>query len=214
MRRISTRDFLILLETIKLKVQHGKGVNLTLNSFEECEVIKEQIDSDQLHVPKECLVVGITPLNAVSGIQPIIMWPTCQKDDYSGTLRIIQEVNETLKAKTGFPLINLCTDGDGTRRKVAPHIMSIRIPSNSPIYKMLSDIPLIDLVAGKDLLTCNFDPKHLVKRLGHCWLESRFSSTARVRYHSRTNIVIISIITLTFQSKATVRYKFCGRINY
>ena len=87
--------------------QHGKNINLSLNSFEDCEAIKEKIDANELHVPKECLVVGVTPLNAVSEFQPIIIWATCEKNDRVGTLEIINSQNTNLKAKTGFPLINI-----------------------------------------------------------------------------------------------------------
>ena len=113
--------------------QHGKGINLNLNSFEDCEVIKEKIVSDQLHVPKECLVAGVMPLNATFEMQPILICPTCKKNDYTGTLKIINEINQTLKAKTGFPLINLSPMG----MEQGVKLLSILCP---PRYLQLSNL--------------------------------------------------------------------------
>lgn len=48
----------------------------------------------------------------------------CSKKDLDGTKKLIEGVNEELKLKTGFPIMNNCTDGDGTRRIASNQLMT------------------------------------------------------------------------------------------
>ena len=145
--------------------QHGCKEKLELDEFADCEMIQNKIKNDELHIPKECLVAGLAPLNENSTMQPLLMWPTCSKNDEDGTIKLINDVNQQMKESTGFPLVNLSTDGDGTRRK-AMHKLMDHDARNFDWSKHIVNLPLLDYVVGPDGMTCNFDPKHMAKR---CW---------------------------------------------
>ena len=98
-------------------------------------------------------------------MQPLLMWPTCSKKDSDGTIKLINDVNQQMKENTGFPLVNLSTDGDGTRRKVM-HTLMDQDARKFPWSKNIFGLPLMDYDVGPDGMTCNFDPKHMAKR---CW---------------------------------------------
>ena len=52
------------------------------------------------------------------------MWPSCSKKDEEGILQIIKEVNNSMMNVYNVPLMNFCTDGDGTRRIVSNKILT------------------------------------------------------------------------------------------
>ena len=83
------------------------------------------------------------------------MWPTCSKKDEDGTKQLIIEINDKLKKTHGFPLVNISTDGDGTRRIVSNQLMQIEVNEDYPWFYDVQDLPLIDYVAGPDGLTYN-----------------------------------------------------------
>ena len=145
--------------------QHGCKEKLELDNFHDCEHIQKKIKNDELHVPKECLVAGLAPLNENTTMQPLMMWPTCSKKDFEGTTKLIYDINHHMKEKTGYPLVNISTDGDGTRRKVMNNLM-VHDATQFEWSKHITDLPLMDYLVGPDGLTCNFDPKHMAKR---CW---------------------------------------------
>ena len=146
--------------------QHGCKSKLELDTFQDCINMQQSINNGDLHIPKECLVVGISSLNENKPLQPLLMWPTCAKNDKDGTIQLISEVNNKMKENYSFPLMNFCTDGDGTRRKVANILMQFKVDHTYPWFSHIGNLPLVDNVAGPDGITVNFDPKHMVKR---CW---------------------------------------------
>ena len=73
--------------------------------------MQQSINNGDLHIPKECLVVGISSLNENKPLQPLLMWPTCAKNDKDGTIQLISEINNKMKENYSFPLMNFCTDG-------------------------------------------------------------------------------------------------------
>ena len=89
--------------------QHGKTVKLKLKTFSDCENIQRALENDDLHTPKECLVVGVTGLNENAALQPATIWPSCVKNDSERTINIISEINDVMKTKYGYPIVNFCT---------------------------------------------------------------------------------------------------------
>ena len=145
--------------------QHGKNVKLELDTFDDCIELEKAIEEDRLHIPKECLCVGVLSLNENKAFQPAIIWPSCQKDDVDGTINIITEIQSVMKRKFGFPAIQICTDGDSSRRKVSFNVMV----SDARDFEWsihVYDLPLVDYLVGINGETFTFDPKHLAKR---CW---------------------------------------------
>lgn len=83
--------------------QHGKDVKLELDTFEDCKNLEKAIEDHQLHIPSECLVVGVSSLNEKKPFQPAIIWPSRCKDDIDGTLQIIEGIKDVMQTKYGHP---------------------------------------------------------------------------------------------------------------
>ena len=119
--------------------------NLEFNTFADLESIVEQIKNDQIHVPKECLVVGANRLDVKSKFNVFIAWPTCSKDDYKGTYELVASTSKEYYRLTEKNLMNMCTDGDTSRRIVMHNYCSQQLSPIAPIYDVLGNIPLLDL---------------------------------------------------------------------
>lgn len=152
-------------EAVGACYQHGKDVKLKLDDFSDCENLQLALDTGDLHVPKECAVVGANALNEVDPLQPAIIWPSCSKDDTDGVIDIIDQINEVMIRKYGHPITNFCTDGDANRRKVSNKVMT-HDASDFDWFWHVDGLPLVDNSVGRNGETFNFDPKHIVKR---CW---------------------------------------------
>ena len=145
--------------------QHAPS-SLQFNKFEDLESVAESIRNDDCHVPKESLVVGVNRLDCKSKFTVILAWPSCSKDDYDGTYKMVASSSRQYRTLTGRPLMNICTDGDSARRIVMHNYCDKNLSHVSPLHDTLSNIPLLDLSCGPYEETISYDPKHLVKR---CW---------------------------------------------
>ena len=157
--------------------QHGSDIKLTLDNFEDCVRLKENLTSNNVHVPKECLVAGVASLNTNNTMHPVVIWPSCQKNDVAGTVNLIKRINSSVTSQYGKPLFNICTDGDSTRRQVANYLMDASVPIDSSIYQYVQGIPFLDKsnIVTEQLQTVSFDPKHLSKRTWHAFLRERIT---------------------------------------
>ena len=115
--------------------QHGSHMKLELDTFQDYEEIQNAIADDSLHIPKECLVAGVASLNENKPLQPFLMWPTCSKKEEAGIEALIIEVNEQMMEKHGFPLMNVCTDGDPARRKIMNNLMKVEVDDDYPWFQ-------------------------------------------------------------------------------
>ena len=61
--------------------------------------------------------------------------------------------------------MNWSTDGDPTRRQIYAILSSHTISQDSLIFNVLGKCYLLDMKAGPDGQTVNFDPKHIIKRV-------------------------------------------------
>lgn len=71
-------------------------------------------------------------------------------------------------------IVSLASDGE-TRRGAAFVLLTFKktLPTASPIYPLLSPLPLLNLHVGDDDLTCDKDWKHVIKRLRNLLLRDR-----------------------------------------
>ena len=105
-------------------------------------------------------------MDSVNKFEPVLIWPSCSKKDFTGTKKFIADISAALYARHGTHFINICTDMGTTRRQVMHNIMQHEISFFCPIYSYVKDLPFVDTKLGKNLETVNFDAKHLAKR---CW---------------------------------------------
>ena len=60
-------------------LEHAPNCNLKIESLQSIENIKQKIDAREIHIPKECLIMGVNSLNTNSKFEPLIIAPTCSK---------------------------------------------------------------------------------------------------------------------------------------
>ena len=105
-------------------------------------------------------------MNNTSPSDIILAWPTCDKQDFEGSLSHFKSLGDTYFEMTAKPLCNYSTDGDSTRRQVFTQLLNTKLDLDTPVGKVISGLPLVDLLCGTHQETMSYDPKHLVKR---CW---------------------------------------------
>ena len=132
------------------------------------------IENEEVHIPKECLVAGLAEMNdnTASAMQPLLM-ASCSKIDVDSTIILIESVNEEMKLTIHqFPLMNVSTHGDGTRR-IAANKMVAHDTAEYEWNKHVDGLPLMDYEVGPDGITFNFDPKH--KRLWRAFISEKIN---------------------------------------
>uniref|UniRef100_A0A7M5X508 Uncharacterized protein n=1 Tax=Clytia hemisphaerica TaxID=252671 RepID=A0A7M5X508_9CNID len=146
--------------------EHHGNVNLDFKTMEDAEILQEKLSAGEIHIPKECLVTGISSVVKNVPFQVILMWPTCTKDDFQGMCSMFNNISQSIKNKIDANPLNFNTDGDSTRRQAMHAITQNELDSNSDLGKKILALPLIDTNVGNNLETVNYDAKHLSKR---CW---------------------------------------------
>ena len=124
------------------------------------------INNNVAHLPKDLLVFALNNMCDDSALQVILAWPSCQKDDVHGTIKLFGDKSELYYKTTGNKVMNFSSDGDGTRKIAFHELTSFNINISTPLGAMISKMDFLDSNCGKYQETVSFDPKHLVKR---CW---------------------------------------------
>ena len=157
--------------------QHGAKNEhlLRFESFQEAQNIQEAVNNGTIHIPKDCLVVGLNHLDEKAAVKALLCWPTCCKDDYDGTRKIFQAISDEVYQRCGKNVMNICTDGDGVRRQVVRDMMCYPVDETTPVGEIISKLAFVDRECGKRQETVSFDPKHLVKRLWHAFVNQSIS---------------------------------------
>ena len=153
-------------EIVGVCYEHHKNINLQFNCLEDAHDLQKKLSEELIHIPKECLVTGLSSVVENIPFQVILMWPTCSKNDFDGMARMYVDISDALKDKIDANPLNFNTDGDSTRRQAMNAITQYDLDMDSELGKIISALPLIDRKVGKNQETVNFDAKHLVKR---CW---------------------------------------------
>ena len=153
-------------EIVGVCYEHHESINLNFNCLEDAHDLQKKLAEDKVHVPKECLVTGISSVVKNIPFQVILMWPTCSKDDFNGMSHMYMDISDAMKEKIGANPLNFNTDGDSTRRQAMHAITQHDLDLDSDLGKTISSLALVDRKVGKNQETVNYDAKHLVKR---CW---------------------------------------------
>lgn len=66
--------------------EHHGNVNLDFNSMEDAYLLQKKLKDDEVHIPKECLVTGLSSLVKNIPFEVLVMWPTCSKNNFEGTI--------------------------------------------------------------------------------------------------------------------------------
>ncbi|KAJ6624086.1 hypothetical protein B0H10DRAFT_1943560 [Mycena sp. CBHHK59/15] len=147
------------LDTIKV----GKDTHMV-------EAAVSAVKEGKVHISHETCVGAISRLYETNyGAKPVFMGPTCKKGPWQDGLRMIEMVLGAWKrspdgeVKHG-PILLVATDGDHKRR-LALFILCMQseiLPGNL-LYPYVRNLPGLNLRVGKDNVTNDSDPKHVVK---------------------------------------------------
>ena len=75
----------------------------------DAENLQKKLSDDEINIPKECLVTGLSSVVQNIPFQVILMWPTCSKNDFEG---MYVDISDALKEKINANPLNFKTDGD------------------------------------------------------------------------------------------------------
>ena len=126
--------------------------------------LQTKLQNGEVHLPKECLVTGISSLVKNIPFQVVLMWPTCSKNDVQRSCEMYVSISESMKCILGAPAQNFNSDGDSTRRQALHAITNNDLNLLSELGEIIKQLMFVDQKVGKYNETINFDAKHLAKR--------------------------------------------------
>ncbi|KAI0027508.1 hypothetical protein K488DRAFT_61333 [Vararia minispora EC-137] len=155
----------------------GRGID----TYEDVEVLVEEVKRKVVHHASEASVFAVTPLSSdarLSSTQPITLSGTCKTERAPEQRKLLQMVLSRVAAAEALQDIHVvcyATDGASTRGK-ALHKMTTkhRLGPEFAIYPYLKDLEYLDLWVGDDDLTIDKDFKHVAfKHICNCilWAE-------------------------------------------
>ncbi|KAF8324358.1 uncharacterized protein EI90DRAFT_3146928 [Cantharellus anzutake] len=149
--------------------EHSSGFALEYASTDEADRLFEGVRDGAVHLAVEATIGAVGSLSSsarIYGSHPILISPTCKRENASSHAKLIEVVIEACRNDLKGPLYSLASDGE-SRRGAALAQITLKEPlsDTSPIYPLLSPLPLFNHLVGKHDITCDKDYKHLFKRL-------------------------------------------------
>ncbi|KAF8316237.1 uncharacterized protein EI90DRAFT_2945067, partial [Cantharellus anzutake] len=149
--------------------EHSSGFALEYVSADEADRLFEGVRDGAVHLAVEATIGAVGSLSSsarIYGSRPILISPTCKRENASSHAKLIEVVIEACRNDLKGPLYSLASDGE-SRRGAALAQITLKEPlsDTSPIYPLLSPLPLFNHLVGKHDITCDKDYKHLFKRL-------------------------------------------------
>ena len=66
--------------------------------------LQTKLQNGEVHLPKECLVTGISSLVKNIPFQVVLMWPTCSKNDFQRSCEMYVSISESILLLVKSPL--------------------------------------------------------------------------------------------------------------
>ena len=151
-------------EMVGVCYEHHDQVSLQFDSMAEVMDLQYKLKNDEVHIPKECLVTGLSSLVKNIPFQVILMWPSCSKNDFERSCEMYVSISDSMVDILGAPAQNFNSDGDTTRRQALHAITNHDLDLTSELGKIIVQLDFVDLKVGKHNETLNFDAKHIAKR--------------------------------------------------
>ena len=127
------------------------------------------MDQGIVHFGKEVSVLAITSFSSeLCGAYPVVASPTCKSETPAEGAEILRTVFSAWKdefANFLGPIWSFASDGDAGRRAMVYDLLMKRvIDPQHPLYKIVGNLPGLNLNVGDDDITADFDWKHEIKR--------------------------------------------------
>ena len=82
------------------------------------------MEKDNIHLPKECMVIATASNSEQINTHPVVIWPTCSRNEIEIQGGIIQNLSDEFVEINGAPFLCWSTDGDSTRRQIFNSLMT------------------------------------------------------------------------------------------
>ncbi|TFK58748.1 hypothetical protein BDN72DRAFT_950059 [Pluteus cervinus] len=171
--------------------EHADSASLEFVSNHEPEQLLDKIEAGTVHLATEATVaaIGLLTNNAkLYTAWPIVISGTCRRENavtHAGLLQTILQGSKATKIRT----VSIASDGESKRgQALVLETFKQPLSSASPIYSLLSLLPLMNLEVGKDDITADKDYRHIFKCSRNLLLRKR-----GIKIHG-SHIMPISII--------------------
>ncbi|GJE91565.1 hypothetical protein PsYK624_077150 [Phanerochaete sordida] len=151
--------------------EHVGTINTCLSTIDDALSIARALYDGVLHYGKEASVIAVGSFSKhLRGMFPIVISPTCKHETPEASGSLLTRVIETyhkVAAPTLGPLWSFASDGDAGRRKMV-HQLFLKhvIDPGHRLYQYLGGLAGLNLQVGDHDITCDFDWKHELKRIG------------------------------------------------
>lgn len=100
--------------------------------------------------------------------RPFVISGTCKREDVISHKNLLESASHALQ-QSQVPhcrrLYCIASDGDSRRRRSMSLLtLTHSLPPSSPIFPLLSELRLFNLLCGEDDITADLDWKHVFKR--------------------------------------------------
>ncbi|KIK76389.1 hypothetical protein PAXRUDRAFT_36925 [Paxillus rubicundulus Ve08.2h10] len=131
---------------------HSHTVDPVLYTYDSALSIARAIAAETVHLGSE-ITVARAHIVGVDGFYPLLAAPTCKTEDATDMEFVFQTLLQAWMTT-------------GAHDKVGPlwTFFATLLPIASPLYGILSNLAGLNLYTGKDLVTIDFDFKHVFKR--------------------------------------------------
>ncbi|KAF8324978.1 uncharacterized protein EI90DRAFT_2852529, partial [Cantharellus anzutake] len=149
--------------------EHSDRFALEYASADKADRLFEGVRDGVMHLAAEATIGAVGSLSSfarIYGSWPILISPTCKCEGAQTHAKLIKIVIEACRKDLKGALYSIASDGESHRGAALAQI-TLREPLShmSPIYPILSPLPLFNHLVGKHDITCDKDYKHLFKRL-------------------------------------------------
>ncbi|KAI0030466.1 hypothetical protein K488DRAFT_87728 [Vararia minispora EC-137] len=148
--------------------EHIGGRTWRIDSYEDIEVLVEEVRRKVIHHAVEatvCAVTLLSPDTRLGSARPIAVSGTCKAEKAPEHRRLLQTVLDGIaaaKALQGIRIVCYASDGMSMRHKALRDMTAKhQLSRESNIYPHLGHLPLLDLWVGDNDLTVDKDYKHV-----------------------------------------------------
>ncbi|KAJ7663740.1 hypothetical protein DFH06DRAFT_986394, partial [Mycena polygramma] len=149
-------------------------ISLQLNTAADLTVFIDALDAEDIHLASEATVAAFGALSKnprVYSPRPCCISGTDKHEKGPEHAKFIQQIltaghNKRTRDNITYRTISIASDGEAKRgASLVQLAMARELSPESPIYSMLSVLPLMNLRVGEDDITADKDYRHVLKTL-------------------------------------------------